>query len=78
MDEQQEKEKNLLTNYELRIGSECLKKLNTENQIEKIATEEKELIARLKKSQKVQEEVKNNIMKTKCNRTSVDYRIRPL
>lgn len=57
MNEQKEKEKNLLTNYELRIDIECRKKVNTESLIEKIAAEELELIARLQKSQKVQEEV---------------------
>lgn len=63
VNEQQEKEKNLLTNYVLRIDSECRKKENTENLIEKIAAEEMELINRLKKSQKEQEEVKKALMK---------------
>lgn len=63
MNEQKEKEKNLLTNYELRIDIECRKKVNTESLIEKIAAEELELIARLQKSQKVQEEV---IIRLKC------------
>jgi hypothetical protein len=60
VNEQQEKEKNLLTNYVLRLDSECRKKENTENLIEKIAAEEMELINRLKKSQKEQEEVKKH------------------
>lgn len=60
VNEQQEKEKNLLTNYVLRIDSECRKKENTENLIEKIAAEERELINRLKKSQIEQEEVRES------------------
>jgi hypothetical protein len=60
--EQQEKEKNLLTNYVLRIDIECRKKENTKNLIEKIAAEEMELINRLKKSRKEQEEVKKALM----------------
>ena len=65
LSEQQEKEKNLLTNYELRIDSECRKKENTENLIEKIAAEEMELINRLKVSQKIQQEVKWDWFKNK-------------